>query len=227
LISDERIMGFVEGEGCFSIGIQKYIDRKPRKGRGRSKIKRPFLFRVLPTFRLTICDKDRQILEEIKETFGFGKIYVQKRELKSKRQQDIAIYYAESLKDCQEIRKFFQRQRFYTRKAKDFELWCQCLEIVEKKRHLTKKGLLELCRLRDQMNFRRTKSKWTVEEIERIIDAKPIHQTAHFDEKQAQLIHNGKVDLEKWLLPSQGNSKKSRFVAAVAQNGAESSETSE
>jgi len=32
MISEERIMDFVEGEGCFSITIQRVIDRRPRKG---------------------------------------------------------------------------------------------------------------------------------------------------------------------------------------------------
>tara|TARA_Y100000310_G_C20695443_1_gene825368 strand:+ start:212 stop:898 length:687 start_codon:yes stop_codon:yes gene_type:complete len=223
MISDERIMGFVEGEGCFSIGIQKYIDRRPRKTAGkRSNIKRPFLFRVLPLFQLTIREADRRILNEIKETLGFGSIYTQKRAKKSKTQQDVSIYYADGVTLGKKVREFFQKQRFYTRKGHDFQLWCQCLELMEKKKHLTKKGPLKICRIRDQMNFRRTKNKWSTDEIEKIWDAKPLHQTAHFDEKQASLIHNSEVDLKKWLLPSQGNSKKAISVSKVACNGAES-----
>ena len=220
-------MGLVEGEGCFSIGIQKYIDRRPRKTGKRSNIKRPYLFRVIPNFRVTICKADSQILEEVKETFGFGQIYTQKRAAKSKTEQDVCQYYVQSVADCQKTRDFFQRQRFYTRKGEDFQLWCKCLEIIEKKEHLTRTGLLEICRIRDQMNFRKTKNKWTVEEIETILNAKPIHQTAHFDEKQASLIHNSKVDLHKWLSHNQGNSKKSRFTAQATENGSEPPETSE
>ena len=217
MISEERIMGFVEGEGCFSIAIQRHIDRTPRKCGWKYNIKRPFLFEVMPSFRLTICEADRQILEEVRETLGIGQIYVQKRSLEGKGEQNIAHYYAEGLKQCLLVREFFQKQKFYTRKGKNFQLWCKCLEIVESGRHLEKEGLLEICGIRDQMNYRSTKRKWGAEEIEKILDAKPIHQTAHFNEKQENSIHNENMALKEWLRPRQGNSMKGKPILDLAE----------
>lgn len=218
MISEERIMGFVEGEGCFSIGIGKYIDRRSRKGRGRFNIKNPRLFRVNPSFRITLCREDRQILEEIKETLGFGKIYTQKRSLKYPEKQDVDQYYAQGFESCQKAKDFFQRQKFYTRKGKDFQLWCQALEILKSDKKLKKEDILEICKLRDQMNFRKTKNKRSTKEIEQILNAKPIHQTAYFNEKQAELIHNNNLDLKSWLAKKPGNHIKGRPEPETEQN---------
>ena len=221
MISEERIMGFVEGEGCFSITLQRYIDRKPRKTKKILKIKRPYLFKATTTFRLTISNADRQILEEIRETLGFGQIYVQKKALKDPRHADVAHYYAESHEDCKKVKEFFQRQKFYTRKARDFELWCQGLEIILSGKHLEKGGLLEICRIRDKMDKKASRGKWGAEAVEKILDAKPTHQTTHFDEKQEKLIHNENFDLQAWLKPKQGNSTKAKPELEVAQTPAE------
>lgn len=40
MISDDYILGFVEGEGCFNVTVAKYWDDKPRRGIRRRKNKR-------------------------------------------------------------------------------------------------------------------------------------------------------------------------------------------
>jgi hypothetical protein len=220
MISEERIMGFVEGEGCFSITIQRVIDRRPRKRDKPSNIKRPYLFTIKPTFRMTISARDRQILEEARETLGFGQIYVQERSQKDPKCKDVAHYYAQGLKECLAAKDFFQRQTFYTKKGKDFELWCKALEIIKSGSHLEKAGILEICGIRDKMNKRASKGKWSAEAVEKILDAKPIHQTAHFDEKQEKLLHNENFDLQAWLKRKQGNSMKGKPELEVAQTPA-------
>jgi hypothetical protein len=221
LISEERIMGFVEGEGCFSITIQRVIERRQRTRNKPSNIKRPYLFRAHPTFRLTISEQDREILNVIRETLGFGQIYVQNRSQKDSRYKDIAYYYAQGLKECLLAKDFFQRQKFYTNKGRDFEFWCKALEIIKSGRHLEKDGLLEICGIRDQMNKRSSKGKWCKEEIEKILDAKPIHNPTYFNEKQVKLIHNKSFDLEGWLKPRPGNNMKGSVEPKAAQKPAE------
>ena len=225
LISEERIMGFVEGEGCFSITIQRVIERRPRLRNRPFNIKRPYLFRAYPTFRLTIAEQDRKILEAVRETLGFGQIYVQNRSQKDSRHKDIAYYYAQGLKECLLAKDFFQRQKFYTAKGLDFERWCQALEIIKSGRHLEKNGLLEICCIRDQMNKRASKGKWCKEEIEKILDAKPIHNPAYFVQKQAKLIHNKSFDLEGWLKPKQGNNMKGCAEPKATQRPIDAQET--
>ena len=80
MISDERIMGFVEGEGCFSIFIQKDIDRRLRKTGRKNNRKSPSMgFRINPSFRVTQVKEDCQILYRIKKTLGVGKVYSETR----------------------------------------------------------------------------------------------------------------------------------------------------
>ena len=56
--SDDYIMGFIEGEGCFSCAIEKYTDYVPRETSVRRKIHKAFPFRVMPSFRIGISKKD-------------------------------------------------------------------------------------------------------------------------------------------------------------------------
>lgn len=214
MLSTDYVLGFVEGEGCFSIPIGRNIDRKPRKNPGkRLNIKNPFLFQIKPTFRITQVEANMGVLGEIKETLGFGHIYVQNRGATNSSIQNSAHFYTGSLAEAFKVKEYFQKLAFRTSKGKDFALWCQCIELIAQGKHKTKEGILEICRLRDQMNFRPTKGKWSLEEVQRILEEKPIHQVAHFDANQQQLIHNKEgshFDVGAWLVPGQGNSKKSR-----------------
>ena len=225
MISEERIMGFVEGEGCFSIGIQKYIDRKPRKTSKRWGHTNAHLFRAAASFRIALTEEDRPVLEEIRKTLGIGQIYVQKSALKNSRLHNSAHYYVESLKDCQTAKEFFQRQKFYTKKGKDFRLWCQVLELIQNKAYYKKEGLLEICRIRDQMNYLKTKNKRSTKEIEEILNQKPLHLMSHFDENQEKLIHNKNFNQKAWLAPKQGNHIKGRAEAKVVETLGETQET--
>jgi hypothetical protein len=211
MLSKDYILGFVEGEGCFSIAISKNIDRKPRANPAkRNEIKNPHLFIVKPSFRVTNCEANRAVLDEIRETLGFGSVYVQKRA--DSKIQNLAHFYTKSFTECLRARDFFKELSFRTKKGEDFAIWCKCLEIMEQKRHHAKEGILEICALRDQMNFRKTKKKWSKEEIGKILEEKPIHQTAHFDQNQARLIHNN-FDIGSWLELKKGNNK-----VAIATN---------
>lgn len=209
MLSTDYILGFVEGEGCFSILFQKIIDRKPRLGKWRAKKKNPYLFRLSPTFRVTNVEANLPVLEEIKASIGAGSIYCQKRN--SDRNSNVS-YFTKGLAEALKVRGYFSTLTFKTTKGKDFALWCKCLELFEQKKHLSKEGILEICQLRDQMNFRKTKNKWTTEKVKRIFEEKPVHITAHIDLDQQQLIHNSSSASDSWLCLKQGNSMPNRFV---------------
>ena len=57
------IVGFVDGEGCFHVGI----NRQSAMSVG---------WQVLPEFRLVQHQRDEQILDKVKEYFGFGRVVV-------------------------------------------------------------------------------------------------------------------------------------------------------
>jgi hypothetical protein len=215
MLSKDYILGFVEGEGCFSIGIGRYIDRRPKVRAKPSNIKNPYLFLIKPMFVITNVEANKALLERIKDTIGVGRVYVTNRGQNAS-QQNVAQYRVQAFGDCRKVVDYFADTHFETEKGKDYLNWSKCLDIIEKGDHLTKEGILEICSLRDQMNFRKTKNKWTTEEVRKILEEKPLHQSAFFDANQQSLIHNNiedKTDLKEWLTLKQGNNKPSRFTS--------------
>ena len=212
MLSKDYILGFIEGEGCFSIAIGKYIDRKPRQGKWTSNKKNPRLFRISPSFRITNAEVNLPLLEEIKSTLGFGATYVQKRSEKNPSYSNMAYYYTNSFEEALKVKEYFSPTDFKTTKGKDFVLWGKCLEIIQQKRHNTKEGILQICALRDQMNFRPTKNKWNIDEVKKVLEEKPAHITANINPTQQQLLHNDSSGSENWLGLRKGNFKPRRFV---------------
>ena len=82
---------------------------------------------------------------------------------------------------------------------------------------MKKEGLLEICRIRDQMNYLKTKNKRSTDKIKRILEQKPLHLMSHVDEKQAELIHNKSFDQRVWLASKQGNHIRGRPEQKAAE----------
>lgn len=196
-------MGFVEGEGCFSIAIQKNIDRKPRPTGRKQVRKKPALpFKVVPNFRLTIKQDDQKILEEVKETLGVGSIYCQDKSKYDGNCSNICHYYTKSFEDNFKVREFFKDKEFLTTKGQDYRLWCKCLELIEKRQHLTKEGLLEICQIRDQMNPNKNKTKntRTFELVKEVLEKNPGHIEVH----KPLIVHNDFLGSEDWFEKTPG-----------------------
>ena len=132
------IVGFIEGEGCFAITISKHKTKK-------------LGFDARMVFEIELRGDDKQILEEIKNYFGVGHIY----NLNYERygwfpHVKYAVHNLQDIK--QRIIPFFKKYPLRGKKAKDFKVFCQALNIFEKKEHLTIQGLDKLKNLRKYMN---------------------------------------------------------------------------
>jgi len=114
------------------------------------------------------------------------------------------------MEEALKVRDYFKGLEFHTSKGKDFKLWCEVLDLIEAKRHTTKEGILEICKLRDQMNQRLVKKKWVTEEVETILNENPVHILSHFDPTQQQLLHNNTSLTSAWLEKNQGNNKPTK-----------------
>lgn len=205
MLSDDYIMGFTEGEGCFSITIQKWIDRKPRQRLKKSKVKRPSLgFRVTPNFRITAVQDEEAVLRAIRERLGVGEIYVQDRGKKYPNSRAASHYYVQTKADIDKVIDFFKDKKFYTSKGESFRLWLKCVEIMKSGRHLTKEGLLEICELRDRMNFRKYKNVRKTDEVRKLLELSLEHIETHA--KQTTFLHNeSSPELQNWIKKRQGN----------------------
>ena len=129
------IVGFIDGDGCFSVSIFK--NRTSKNG-----------FQVMPEFVVTQGGKSMGSLEVTKEFFGCGSIFVNRRH--DNHNENIYRYCVRSLKDIHEkIMPFFQENQLKTYKRKDFELFSKVVEMMIHKEHLTEEGLEAIRQLKN------------------------------------------------------------------------------
>ncbi len=194
MVSDDWILGLTEGEGCFSIAMQRYVDRKPRKNPGKRNVlheRRASGIRVNPSFRINLRWDDVAALEMVRDHFGVGAIYFQKKSQYRASSQDNAVFCVQGFESLKVVRSFFERLKFNTKKGADFKLWCECLDLITQKKHLEKNGLLRICAIRDLMNSRANKGNRLREEIEKIFSNGRQHILAHQNaENKSDIIHN-------------------------------------
>ena len=83
-----------------------------------------------------------------------GNIYYRNKETK-----DEAILKATKLEEVKNITSLFKATDFLSPiKQKKFKIWSECVDIIDKKQHLTKEGFLKIALLRDVLNH--SKKQW-------------------------------------------------------------------
>lgn len=125
------IVGFVDGEGCFYVAINKL----PKMTLG---------WQVLPEFRVVQHQRDEQVLYKIKNYFGFGNVTVNHGDRKEFR--------VRGLKNLKEIICFFNENPLNTSKQRNFQIFSKIVEMMNKGEHLTKEGLDNIAKLASTMN---------------------------------------------------------------------------
>ena len=126
------ITGFVDAEGCFTTSIFKDI---------RMLLK----WQVKPIFKITVHNKDINILEALQRTWGIGKIY--------KHSDNASVYRVSSLKNLRIIINHFDKYPLLTQKSADYLLFKQSVHLIENKSHLTMEGLLKLVSIKASLNW--------------------------------------------------------------------------
>ena len=125
------IAGFVDGEGCFHVAINKM----PKMTLG---------WQALPEFRIVQHQRDEAILHQIREFLGCGRVVVNHGERKELR--------VRGLKDLEKVVKFFKRHKLHTTKRKSFDLFAEVISLMTEKQHLSHYGLSKIADLASQMN---------------------------------------------------------------------------
>ena len=143
------ILGFVDGEGCFSIGFIRQNSHGKRKGYKTG-------YQVFHEFAVTQGAKSLVSLQALHDFFKVGQVFVNKRYDNHK--EHLYRYVVRKRKDLLEvIIPFFRKNRLITSKAIDFEKFAQCVEWIEAKRHLTSKGLIDIAQIVETMNRQKSK----------------------------------------------------------------------
>ncbi len=135
------ITGFTDGEGCFSIAV---INNRTTK----------FGKQIFPEFVVTQGLKSLTALEKIKNFFGCGNIFVNKRY--DNHNEDLYRYCVRSLGELNaRIIPFFKKYPLQTYKQKDFTIFEKVVKSMIEKKHLTEKGRKEILGLISEMNRRK------------------------------------------------------------------------
>ncbi len=126
------LSGFVDGEGCFYIGVSQNNNYS-------------IGWVVGLTFIIGLDRKDRPLLELIQKYFGVGNI--------TKQGKDMIHYRVSSVKDLQVIMDHFDKYPLITYKLADYLLFKRAFELIKRKEHLTTKGLHEIIAIKASSNL--------------------------------------------------------------------------
>ena len=131
-LDTQWIVGFVDGEGCFHVGINPHAEMTSG-------------FQVLPEFTVVQHQRDLQILHALKAHFGCGVVRKNHGERMAYRVrgQDHLL---------QIVIPFFMKHPLKTRKNVDFLKFRDCLLAMEKGEHLTSEGVEKIRAIAAKMN---------------------------------------------------------------------------
>ena len=143
------VVGFVDGEGCFSVGFVKQPDRAARRGYRTG-------YQVTHSFVVVQGARSLRSLEELRDFFGVGAVSINRRHDNHKEHLHRFIVSARNeLLDV--IIPFFREHPLQTAKRHDFESFARCVEICSEGRHLTVPGLIEIAEITQTMNHRKSR----------------------------------------------------------------------
>jgi LAGLIDADG endonuclease len=131
------IVGFVDGEGCFHIGISQHHDMT-------------LGVQVLPEFTVVQHERDVQVLHALKAHFGCGVV--------RRNHGDRMAYRVRRFEHLVErVVPFFMTHHLKTRKRVDFLRFRKVLLAMQRGDHLTPEGLERIRKIAVEMNRGRSR----------------------------------------------------------------------
>ena len=149
------VVGFVDGEGCFTIHFVKQPDRKEL-----TRIRRGYKtgYQIAHNFTVVQGAKSLNSLQKLKDFFQVVNIHINRRHDNHK--EDLFCYVVTKRKDLLDvIIPFFQRYELQTSKKKDFKLFAECLDLMKDEKHLTHTGAIQIALLCEKMNHQKPRTE--------------------------------------------------------------------
>ena len=141
------VIGFVDGEGCFSISFVRQPSRTTRQGYKTG-------YQVTHEFVVTQGAKSIDCLHAIQKFFGVGQVLVNKRYDNHK--EHLYRYVVRKRSELLDVViPFFRNYPLRTAKSQDFAKFARCVELVQTQSHLSPAGLLSLVEIAQTMNSRK------------------------------------------------------------------------
>ena len=130
-LSPDWVVGFVDGEGCFYVGINPH----PEMSVG---------YQVLPEFRIVQHERDIQVLYALKRFFKCGVV--------RRNREDRYELRIRKLSCLQRVVAFFERHPLKTKKNVDFKKFARIIRWMTEGKHLEREGLIDIIETAMTMN---------------------------------------------------------------------------
>ena len=154
LLNPYWVAGFVDGEGCFYVGINKNTTMASG-------------YQILPELRIVQHERDIKLLYALKEFWGAGVVRVNHEYRYELRIRDIAAL-------SEKVIPFFEKYQLQTQKRFDFMKFKKIISWMHDQKHLSREGIIRIIAVAAQMN-RRQKYKALAIERELQMDKDKVH----------------------------------------------------
>jgi LAGLIDADG endonuclease len=138
------VIGFVDGEGCFSIGFVRRPDRTGRRGYKTG-------FQVAHEFAVTQGAQSLSCLHELEEFFGVGQIVVNRR-YDNHREHLYRYVVRKRAELLGTVIPFLRAHPMRSSKQQNFLKFARCVEMIDRGHHLSPEGLIEIAEIAQTMN---------------------------------------------------------------------------
>lgn len=133
-LNPNYISGFVDGEGCFSITINKRDRRIPE---------------VRLLFEIELEEADADILNRIKVTIGCGNIYYLTYKKHPNWNKHVKLKVSNFSDIYGKIIPFFTKYPLQAKKRFQFERFCKVAKMIKEKKHLDITFIKEIIRIKE------------------------------------------------------------------------------
>ena len=147
-LTPDYVVGFIDGEGCFSISVRPH-----------PSIARPRRWLISPAFQAYQHRDSVDVLHQLSEFFGCGSITSKGPNSK------VMTYSVHSKRDLVSvIIPFFEKHRLLV-KRDDFAKFSEAVRLMTRKAHRTPDGLQKIIELAFSMNQRGKQRRYRLEEV--------------------------------------------------------------
>jgi hypothetical protein len=145
------VIGFVDGEGCFSIGFIRQPSRAGRCGYRTG-------YQVAHEFAVTQGAQSVACLHELREFFGVGQVVANRRY--DNHREHLFRYVVRKRRELLEtVIPFFRRHPMRSSKQLNFEKFAHCVAPIDSGRHLEPEGLIEIAQVAETMNRQKPRTE--------------------------------------------------------------------
>ena len=145
------VIGFVDGEGCFSIGLV-------RQAGGGNRIGYRTGYQVSHEVAVTQGAQSISCLFELQSFFGVGQVLPNRRY--DNHREHMFRYTVRRRADLLDaIIPFFRAHPMHSTKQANFEKFARCVELMDVGHHLSREGLADIIEIMETMNRQKPRTE--------------------------------------------------------------------